>query len=171
MSATEHKVQRNNISLDVKTSRKLSDIDIKVTKAKIKKLVTHLVERHIANGGMYFESSDAELYQDHAAALKLADSHPKTIASQITPYLMWITSRYISKFYKLDAQNFCVFTKTTTSAQADFYHLDYSVTPLTHSNLSILMMFMVVAFEDHFSSTEINKVVLNRLCYLVNQKA
>lgn len=160
--------QSGNANLDMQIPRILSDIEIKAVKIKIKKLITHLVECHLSKGGMYFESSDAELYPGAAPVIKLSSSQAKTIASLIAPYLVWVTSQYVSKFYKLSPQNFCTFTKTTTSSLPNFYHLDYSVTSLTQNNLSIVMMFMVVAFEDHFASTELNKVVLNRLSYLVN---
>lgn len=151
-------------------SSTLTNTEIKSIKIKIKKLIASMVQTHIDEGGYYFESTDNELVVGTPLDLRVSNANPRTIANILAPYLVWVTLKYMCRFFKLDGNSLFQFSKKQINPNTEYYQLDYTPTPLIAKNLSTLMMFMVVVFKDHFASSEKNKIVLNRLNYLVNHK-
>lgn len=168
MSALE-----NNISNVIRdgglASNFLADAEHRHTTQRLRKLTAYLVKTHVESGGVYFESLDSELYKENLEDPRPYSANPSTIANNILPYLLWVTINQVAGFYNIDSSLLASFTKVKSS-NTGIYHLEFHLTQRSLLSLSTIMMFMVVVFRDHFSSNESNKIVVNRLSYLINQR-
>lgn len=156
-------------SLSFSEPAPLSDAENRLIKNKLKILTNHLVANHLNEGGYFFEAEGDESFAESGQIhIVKTDSSSKVISNKVHPYLIWVTSKYMERFYG-KTLNLFEFTKKEDTRIPNFYILDFNVNSLTRKNLSIVMMFMVVAFQDKFTSTEKNKVIINRLPLIINR--
>lgn len=124
---------------------------------KIGILVRNLVETTIDAGGVYYEY-DSILDRD--VELPNTKNQINHISSVITPYVVYVADTYIKNFY---GDSIRVFSFSKNVIYENYSILTFNVNRATQQNLSILLLFIITAFNDHFNSGGRNKVVLNKL--------
>lgn len=146
----------------------ISTLQLQSVKNKIKVLVIHLVTEHLKKDGVYFETEG-----DFSGDLKLANlvhsnKSARGIANSLLPYVAWVTNQYITKFYGFDKSYF-TFSKREDAHLKGVFHLDFEVTANACEDISAILLFFVVVFQDRFESSYRNKIILNRLCFLLGE--
>ncbi len=144
----------------------IEDAQLQAVKNKMQLVLTHLVSTHIKNNsGQYFEveqgSADGEVI-----VYTMSPKSPRVIAKLLLPYVLWVVAQYLQRVYGVDAGYF-TFSKRADPYLKDVYHLDAQVNEKATAEISIVLMFMVVVFQDHFESNNQKKIPINRLCYLL----
>ena len=129
---------------------------------RIQKVVKHLIKLNLENGGSYFECDD---YDQTINEIKNQSNKIPYISEIITPYVLWVTNRYMKNYYGEDLQ-VLEFSKTQIN---DVYKLDFSVNSNTEKFISLIYMFIVTVFSDKFCSNKKNKLVINQLQNILNQ--
>lgn len=142
----------------------IEDAQLQAVKNKMQLVLTHLISTHIKNSsGQYFEIEQGD---NDAIVYTMSSKSPRVISKLLLPYVLWVVSQYLKRVYGVDPGYFA-FSKRADPYLKGVYHLDAQVTEKATNEISIVLMFMVVVFQDNFESTNQKKVAINRLCYLL----
>lgn len=146
----------------------ISTLQLQSVKNKIKVLVTHLVTEHLKKDGVYFET-EGDFSGDLKSA-KIIDSNKsaRSITNTLLPYVAWVTNQYITKFYGFD-KNYFTFSKREDAHLKGVFHLDFEITANAYEDITAILLFFVVVFQDRFESNYRNKIILNRMCFLLSE--
>lgn len=129
---------------------------------KIKKLVRSLIIKNIdENNGMYYEF---DKYDNSIAEIKKQNTKTAYISETITPYVVWCANHSMKVFYGVDLQVFNFKVQTID----EISNLEYTVNSSTEANISIIYLFIVVAFLNNFQSNKKTKVIINQLQNILN---
>lgn len=145
----------------------ISTLQLQSVKNKIKVLVTHLVTETLKKGGVYFETEGDFNGDLKSAKLIESSKSARSISNSLLPYVAWVTNQYINKFYGFDKQYF-TFSKREDAYLKGVFHLDFEITANACEEITAILLFFVVVFQDRFESGYKNKVILNRLCFLLS---
>lgn len=146
----------------------ISPLQLQSVKNKIKVLVAHLVGEHLKTNGVYFETEGDT--SDDLSSAKIVESKKSARATtnSILPYIAWVTNQYINRFYGEDKKYF-VFSKREDAYLKNVFHLDFEITEEACENITIILLFFVVVFQDKFKSNYRNKLIVNRLFCLLGE--
>lgn len=144
---------------------RVEDAQLKAVKNKIQLVLTHLIATHIKNSdGQYYE-----IYQnsaDEPIVYTMSKKPPRVLAKIMLPYVLWGVSQYLKRMYTVELPVFS-FVKKPDAYLKGVYHLDVQIQEKALDHASLVLLVMVVVFQDYFESTHFNKVAINRLCYLM----
>lgn len=144
---------------------KVEDAQLQAVKNKIQLVLTHLISNHIKNkSGTYYEIQQET--DKNSIVYTMSTKPPRIIAKLMLPYVLWVVVQYLKRVYGVDPGYFS-FSKKADPYLQGVYHLDVQINEKATVEISIVLMFMVVVFQDHFESDHTNQIAINRLCYLL----
>ena len=153
------------MTVSLLASPEVESAQLQAIKNKMQLVLTHLVRSNINHkDGEYYEIQQNN--SDSSIVYTISEKSPRTIAKLILPYVLWVVSQYINRVngHEIPVFNF---TKKADPIIKGVYHLNVSLTDKIMSEVSIILMYMVVVFQDHFESNRSKKVPINRLSYLL----
>lgn len=142
-----------------------TEAQLQAVKHKMKVVLAYLVKTHIENGGIYYEVKP-DPNNSAGVVYVRSTKAARTIAGLMLPYMLWVVSEYVKRINALDA-GFFTFSKKPDLYLENVFHLDFNVEQRAIKNISTILMYMVVVFQDHFESDITKQIPVNRLCYLL----